>query len=342
MARINRIGIIGLVHDHIWNYLAAAKDVPDLEIACGADPNPPLLQKIQKQLGWKDSALYADPAGMLDREKLDACLIFTESSRHADLTELCARRGLHVMVEKPMALNVAHAQRMIRAAKENNIRLMVNFPTQWNAELMGVFEAIQAGKIGRVWMTHFREGHKGPREIGCSEYFWKWLYDPEKNGGGALVDFCVYGASMTALLLGRPNRVSAASGKLVKTDLAAEDNGVITAQYDDKRAIAVIEGTWTQVAQGNNMSVFGELGSIASTPFLPKEYYINTTAGGLRKIPPAQLLAHEDKPIKYFVHRVRNDIPFHGLVNPENALMAQEMLEAGLKSIELRREVALG
>ncbi|MCX7016673.1 MAG: Gfo/Idh/MocA family oxidoreductase [Candidatus Sumerlaeota bacterium] len=342
MATLNRLGIIGLVHDHIWNYLAAAKDVQDLEIACVADSNPPLLRKIQKQLGLKGSALYADASTMLDNEKLDGCLVFTESCRHAEITELCARRGLHVMVEKPMALNVAHAERMMRAAKENNVRLMVNFPTQWNAELMGVFEAVQSGRIGRVWMTHFREGHKGPREIGCSEYFWKWLYDPEKNGGGALVDFCVYGASMTALLLGRPNRISAASGKLVKTDLAAEDNGVITAQYDEKRAIAVIEGTWTQVGQGNNMSIFGELGSIASTPFPPKEYYMSAASGGLEKILPAQLPPHEDKPIKYFAHRVRNDIPFHGLVNPENARIAQEMLEAGLRSIELRREVALG
>jgi len=110
-----RIGLIGLVHDHAWWYFERIADVPDAAITCAADANPPLLAKLQGVLGLEDRALYSDPKVMLEREKLDAVLIFAENIRHAELTELAASRGLHVMIEKPMAASRAGAERIVAA-----------------------------------------------------------------------------------------------------------------------------------------------------------------------------------------------------------------------------------
>ncbi|OPZ11397.1 MAG: Glucose--fructose oxidoreductase precursor [candidate division BRC1 bacterium ADurb.BinA364] len=340
MAKIERIGIIGLVHDHIWNYLDPAKTLENCRIVCAADVHAALRERVAAELALGPEALYADWRAMLEKESLDACLVFAETALHAEATEACAARGLHVMAEKPMARTVEEADRMIAAARKAGTRLMINFPIMWNPDMRGLIDAVLSGAIGRVWMIHYRDGHKGPRELGCSSYFCDWLYDREKNGGGALMDFCVYGASVTARILGRPSSVYAVSGNLVKKDLAVEDNGVITARFGQD-AIAIIEGTWTQVAQGHSISFFGEKGSIASSAFGPREYTINTPGEGARKLAPATLPPGEDKPIPYFVKRIREDRPFEGIASAENARIAQEILGAAFASIAADKPVAL-
>ena len=340
MAKLNKLGIVGLTHDHVWHNLGGIKEIENCEFTCVADPNEPLLRKVNETLNLDEKKLYDDYQEMLSREELDGVLVFASNHLHAELVEACAAKGLHMMVEKPMARTVAECDRMIRAANENNVRLMVNFPIMWNADLRNIVDIIRAGKIGRLWMVKYRDGHKGPRELGCSEYFCDWLYSKEKNGGGALVDFCVYGANVTAALLGRPTEISATSATLVK-DIDVEDNGVIIAKYADKNAMAIIEGTWSQMAQGNTLGFFGETGSIATNAWAPREYFINTLEGGLQKLTPPPLPENENKAVKYFVNRVRNDQPFDYFVEAEHARMAQEYIDGALQSIAEKKPVSL-
>ena len=70
----------------------------------------------------------------------------------------------------------------------------------------------QSGEIGEVWQVRYRAAHQGPKEMGASEYFCDWLYDPNRNGGGALMDYCCYGAVLSRVLLGRPHSVTAVTG----------------------------------------------------------------------------------------------------------------------------------
>ena len=340
MATVNKIGIVGLTHDHVWHNLDAIKEVEDCEITCVADPNEPLLQKVNEILNLDEKKLYKDYQEMLEREQLDAVLIFAATYQHADLVEVCAAKGLHMMVEKPMARNVAECDRMIKAANDNNVRLMINFPTMWNADLRTVVDLIREGAIGKLWMVKYRDGHKGPKELGCSEYFLDWLYDQEKNGGGALIDFCIYGANTTAALLGRPTEITGAKAKLLKKELNVEDNGVIIAKFGED-AMAVIEGTWTQMAHGNTLGFFGTTGTISTNAFVPREYFINTLEGGLKKMETRPFPEEENRAIKYFVRRVRNNQPFDYFVDAEHARLAQEYVDAAFRSIEAGKPVQL-
>src|SRR5439155_298014 len=86
----------------------------------------------------------------------------------------------------------------------------------------------QAGAaVGEPVQLSHRGGHAGPREYGCSPQFCEWLYDPTRNGGGALVDYCGYGAILCRTVLGRPDAVTAVARHLRKEGLPAEDNAVV-------------------------------------------------------------------------------------------------------------------
>jgi predicted dehydrogenase len=118
------------------------------------------------------------------------------------------------------------------------------------------------GAVGEPVQLSHRGGHAGPREFGCSPQFSEWLYDPKRNGGGALVDYCGYGALLCRLVLGQPERVTAMSPPPRKADLVAEDNAVAILSYP--RALGLLEASWTQIGgePAFAMLVYGDRGTL--------------------------------------------------------------------------------
>jgi predicted dehydrogenase len=342
MAETFRIGIIGLQHDHLWWYLKGVSAAGRARITCAADPHPHLREKVGKAAGIAPDHLYDDQFDLLEKEELDACLVFVENARHAEVTESCARRGLHVMVEKPISSDLRGADRMLEAAAKHGVRLMVNYPTFHQPFAAECHRLVEKGVIGRLWMLRFAAGHGGPEEI-CTPEFLAWLLDPRRNGGGALQDFCTYGAALYAWFVGRPTRVSAQAGRFVKKQYKAEDHAVITVRSDDG-TIGVIEGSWASRPGLGAFSLFGEKGAIFNDLENGLRFRIQR-AGQAR---PAALVLPgtggkwEDKVLPYFVRRIRDGQPFEGMTDPSVARTAQEILDAAKRSIASGREIRLG
>jgi len=116
MAKKYRVGVIGLVHDHIWNLIKGFQVLSNVEVVAAADVNPPLLKKISKEHGVKKT--YTSYRQLLDKEEINIVLTGVENSRGADVVEAAAKKGIHVMLEKPMAATLAQADRMVAAAKK--------------------------------------------------------------------------------------------------------------------------------------------------------------------------------------------------------------------------------
>src|SRR5437763_1517891 len=106
-----RVGVAGLIHDHIWGMLRWWKELDGAQLVAAADPNPPLREKVRSEYGVE--RLYASPAEMFDREKLDVVTVAVDNAGTADVVELAAAHGAHVVSEKPMSATVAQAQRML-------------------------------------------------------------------------------------------------------------------------------------------------------------------------------------------------------------------------------------
>src|ERR687888_1058878 len=107
------VAVVGLVHDHIWGTLDHLHDDGRAVLVAAADDNEPLRRRVVEEYGARTA--YADVADLLERETVHAIVCGSENNRHAELVEAAAARGVHIMVEKPMAATYAQARRMVEA-----------------------------------------------------------------------------------------------------------------------------------------------------------------------------------------------------------------------------------
>lgn len=332
-----RVGVLGLVHDHVWDILDQFKEVEDVEVTCAYDVNEPLLAKVRES-GIKTYNSYED---LLSEEEIDAVIVYTENSRHADITELVAEKGLHIMVEKPMAANLQQAERMLKAAKKYGIKLMVNYPTAWYPTFREAHRLAREGSIGRVYQVRYRAAHEGPKEIGCSPYFYEWLYNKELNGAGAFMDYCCYGANLCRWILGVPEKAVALAGTYVRDYLTVEDNAVLLMGY--KKAMGIAEASWSQIGEGippkYTLVINGSDGVIAAAG---KDLRIYTAEKkGWETVEPSPLDKELESGPQHFVTCIREDRPFDDVVSAAYNRDAQAILQAGLISMQEDRAVYL-
>ncbi|MFQ6094827.1 MAG: Gfo/Idh/MocA family protein [Candidatus Bathyarchaeia archaeon] len=332
-----RIGVVGLVHDHVWGILEEFREVEGAEVTCASDVNGPLLAKV-KELGVKRT--YESHGDLLSKEEIDGVIVYTENSLHADVTEQAAERGLHVMVEKPMAANLEQAERMLKASKRYGIKLMVNYPTAWYPTFRQAHKLADEGLIGRIYQVRYRAAHEGPKEIGCSRYFYEWLYNKELNGAGAFMDYCCYGANMCRWILGVPEKAVALGGTYVRDYLTVEDNAVLLMGYE--KAMGIAEASWSQIGEGvpprYTLIINGSEGVIAAG----RDLRVYTAEKkGWETIEPSPLEKGRRNGPEHFVTCILEDKPVDDLVSPIYNRDAQAILEAGLISMREERSVYL-
>ena len=342
-----RVGVLGLHHDHVWQNLAAVATGDVGRLVAVAEPSPRLRERVGKEHAGVD--VHSTYDALLERSDLDAVLIFTDKRAGAELGVWALQRGLPVLVEKPMAADLAGAEALLAAARAGRQALMVNWPTAWRPAIRHGLALVRAGRVGEPVQLNHRGGHAGPREFGCSPEFSEWLYDPSRNGGGALVDYCGYGAVLARTLLGRPRAVTAVAARLRKPDLRAEDSAVVVLHYP--RALALLEASWNQVGgePAFGMVVYGDAGTlIVHQPRAthegqrvgPGRVEIVTAAGSEIVEPPPLPSDERDGPT-YFLTCLRAGRPIEGLCAPDVGRDVQEVLEAALRASATARDVEL-
>lgn len=336
MGNILRIGIMGLSHDHVWDFLAHASINPTVQIVAAGDADSELRDKAELAGIPKT---YTDSYEMLEKNELDAVAIFGDNRSSVDYGIAAARKGLHMLLEKPMAADYAGAVALYGAAKSAGVTLMVNWPFAWWPNLQHALTMIRRGKIGNIYQVNYRAAHCGPRELGCSPQFVDWLYDPYRNGAGVIMDYCCYGAALTCMFLGLPSRVSTIAGRLRKSDLPAEDNAVMIMQH--ATAISTATASWTQSGHMTSYEpiFYGDKGTLmASNGKLYLADAEEDKGVGIRF--PALPEGMRD-PLDHFAAVIRNEVPLMELCSGEVALMAQQVLSAGILSANTNQVVSL-
>ncbi|HIL69627.1 MAG TPA: Gfo/Idh/MocA family oxidoreductase, partial [Verrucomicrobia bacterium] len=143
-----RIGVLGLHHDHVWGNLDELNALRPGSIVAAVDPHSSLREKVQSLYGCK---VYEDYEELLNREQLTAVYIFAGNRSGAELAVTALNRGLHVLIEKPMAADLSGAVAMNEAATANGRLLMVNWPFAWWPQLQTALHLAKQGDIGRLW-----------------------------------------------------------------------------------------------------------------------------------------------------------------------------------------------
>ena len=345
MADVLKLGVAGLVHDHVWGLLNQFKALQDVRIVTAADPNPPLLKSIDEH--FEVSANYADFLEMFEKEELDAVLACTENSRHVDVVEAAGEKGVDVIMEKPMSANLEQAERIVEATETHGIKVMINYPTTWDPRIQHAHRLVEEGRIGKVFHMRFRGAHAGPKEVGCSPYFYEWLYDKDLNGAGALFDYCCYGVNLAQWFFGRqPKSVTAVTGNLARPYLTVEDNALILMDFED--AIGLAAACWSQIGPNpihgpiingvDGSLVVDEEGNLHLYAVKEKGNYGDIHGEALAVPPPPK--GWRNGP-EYFAERIRKDEEIKDPLGVRFNRNVQEVLEAGLLSATEGRRVYL-
>jgi predicted dehydrogenase len=329
-----RLAVIGLDHDHVWSLLKDMAGEPSAELIAIAESDAGLVARAQKQVS-AGVKFYTDYVAMLDEAKPDAVIVTTSNDKHLEILRQCAKRHIHYSAEKPMAVSAADAREMERLANEAKIKLMVNYWNAWVPPSHELGRRVRAGEVGPVQKVVVQYGHHGPKEIGVSPQFANWLYDPAKNGGGAIMDFGCYGAEWSIWLKGRPSRVYATTRKLkVEQNNKVDDDATIVLEYPD--ATAVIEASWDWPYSKDVVAVYGSKGSLLARHSTLQRRLAESRGPD---VPPDgesltldALPKERSNPISYFVDCIRNNKPIEDPVSARLNVQVMEILDAARES----------
>ena len=329
-----RLAIVGLDHDHVWSLLKDVAREPSAELIAIAESDSALINQARKEVP-ASVKFYSDYVAMLDEAKPEAVIVATSNDRHLEILRQCAKRHIHYSTEKPMATNTRNAREMERLAREAKIKLMVNYWNAWVAPTHDLFHRVRAGEVGPVGRIIVQYGHRGPKEIGVSQQFANWLYDPVKNGGGAIMDFGCYGAELSLWLKGKPSRVYATTRKMkTEQNNTVDDDATIVLDYPD--ATTVIEASWDWPYTKEQIEVFGPKGSL-----LARHSTLLHRAGDARgpnvspdgeNVPLNPLPNETSNPVSYFVDCIRNNKPIEDPVSAQLNVQVMEILDAARES----------
>lgn len=208
-----------------------ARRIPNANLVAVADPAPGAAQKLAAALDCERAV--NDPASLWTDASVDAVLIATPARFHTSLAETAANAGKHVFCEKPMALTIAEADRVIAAARNNGVQLQVGFNRRWDRAFVEGRAAIEAGRIGAPQLLRSLTRDPGP-----------FTADPARIPPWTIFYETLIHDFDTLLWLNkgaRPTEVYAVADALVRPDAKASghlDTAVVTIRFDNG-AVAV-------------------------------------------------------------------------------------------------------
>ena len=339
-----RVGVAGITHGHV-GWILGRKDKTDIILAGIYEPNTALAARYAKQYNLSADLFYTDLNKMLDAVKPEAVVAFGSIYEHMAAVEACAPRHIHVMVEKPLATNNAHAKRMEELAKKYNIYLLTNYETSWYPTTEKTYQLINdSNYAGPVKKVVVHDGHNGPKEINVPKEFFDWLTDPVQNGGGALIDFGCYGANlMTYLMKGeKPVSVTAVTQHFKPAIYPkVDDEATIIVSYPSAQCI--IQASWNWPFGRKDMEVYGETGYVIAS----NSTNLRIRNGQSKTEQAIQTSVKEtgvyEDPFDYFYDVIRGKIkmPKNGLYSLETNITVVSILDAARESAKTGKAVFL-
>ena len=339
-----RLVVIGTKHVHV-PWILGRKGKGDVSLVGIYEPNKELARRYAKRFNLDSSLFYTDLPKMLEALKPEAAVAFGSVYEHKEAVEACAPRGIHVMVEKPLATTFADAKKMEALAKKYKIHLLTNYETSWYPTTIKTYQLVNdSNYIGQIKKVVVHDGHEGPKEIGLSKESLEWLIDPIQNGGGALIDFGCYGANlMTYLMKGQEPISVTAVTRQFKPDVypKVDDEATIIVQYPTAQCI--IQASWNWPFSRKDMEVYGQTGYVIADNNNAMRLRNKASKGEQRTtVKAADVPVYED-PFAYFADVLRDKItvPENGLYSLRTNVTVVRILDAARESAKTGKTVRL-
>jgi predicted dehydrogenase len=248
------VAILGLAHGHVGVYCDLWKKNPAMGInLVGAwDHDVARLASAKEKWGV---AAFAKPQAALE-SNVDAVVIGAETSLHADLVEAAAAAGKKIILQKPLALTMQEADRIVAAVKNRNVPFSLAWQMRIDPQNLEMKHLILSNTLGRIFMVRRRHG--------LSTHIWPgfentWHVKPELNHG-MWADDAAHAIDFLLWLLGEPISVSAEIATL-RSEKVPDDNGIAIFRYADG-TFAEVVSSFTCLAGENTTEIVGEEGVI--------------------------------------------------------------------------------
>ncbi len=239
--------------------VAATKNGLEIVGLCDISKNA-VYELKEKYPLIKNVKFYKDYRDMLENAKPELVAIATESGRHADIAVDCINAGCNVIIEKPIALSIADADRIIESAERMGVKVAANHQNRFNMSIQKIRSAVEAGRFGKIF-------HATTQIRWCrtESYYrqapWRGTWELD---GGALMNQCIHNIDLLNWMLGEePVEVMAMTDNLNHSYIEGEDLGLALVRYKNG-AYGIVEGT-VNIYGGNleeAFCIFGEKGTV--------------------------------------------------------------------------------
>jgi predicted dehydrogenase len=252
-----RIGFVTIAHVHTGGLLWNCRNNPHVEVVGAWDFDKARLAKYKGELSLQE---FETLDSLLDA--CDAVVIVSENKLHAEHCEAAARKGKHILCEKPLSTTEAESERILKAVKESGVKLSMCLPCRYHPSFIRLRERLKSGEIGALKGINATNRGRNPHG---------WFIVPELSGGGALMDHSVHVADLLWALLGKePVSVESHIGYNID-NLDVDDTFVLTLTYEDG-LFATIDGSWSRPKKYKTwgdvtMTLVGETGVLEMDMF---------------------------------------------------------------------------
>jgi predicted dehydrogenase len=229
-------------------------ELPDARIVAVCDVIESRAQHIARMYGGEP---YTDYRYILDRPDVDVVSICVPSGLHARLGLEAAHAGKHILVEKPIALNLADADALIETCEAQGVTLGVVLQNRFNPPMRELRHLVEEGRLGRILLGNATVRWYRPQEYYEDGWHGTWALD-----GGALMNQSIHHLDALIWLMGEVQSVFAYTATLAHR-MEAEDVGVAVLRFKSG-ALGSVEGstiTYPENLEGS-VALFGERGSV--------------------------------------------------------------------------------
>ena len=323
-----KIGLIGLGYigkTHLYNCLK-------LEDAClfaVADLSKKALNTA-RQLGIPNT--YDNYSRLLENREIDAVIIALPTHLHAKCAKAAAEAQKHIMLEKPLARNLAEGKEILSAVRSEGVKIMVGYPLQFSLPFIKLKEEIENGELGEVQTAEATNINPGPfihrAETGSPSPVPDWWWKKELTGGGALMDLGSHMINLARWYFGRVTDARSYLGH--RFGLEQEDWAISLVKFKAGPLVTINVGWYSQKSQ-IKIDMHGTGSHLAAHYVQPGK--IKTVAQLLLRRTPDFYIPFK-KEVQHFVKSIKKD--FQPKPSGDEALEDLETIErAYSKSIEL-------
>ena len=233
----------------------AIQDIAGIRLVGCCSRNPESAEKFAAE--WAITP-YATLSEMLANDKLDVVCICSPSGAHAEPAIAAANAGKHVVVEKPLEINLKRCDKIIRACEENGVALSVIFPSRFHSSSQLVKQAIESGKFGRLTL-----GDAFVKWYRTQEYYdsGKWRGTWDLDGGGALMNQAIHNVDLLTWLMGPVSEVNAKTATLAHERIEVEDVATASLRFKNGALGTIVATTAAWPGWLKKIEIHGSQGS---------------------------------------------------------------------------------